>query len=120
MSKVILILKAKGNLVEKVITKRSKKGKSYQAKVWVKSPKSEGKIKVGTGVTAAGSKGKIVGGGIHGAYWKEQDSYRVKFENGTTQYISANKIKEGKDKDKRKFKMNNTSDVKILKEELKK
>ena len=35
------------------------------------------------------SLGLIVIGGTHGAYWKEQDAYRVEFDNGTTQYMPA-------------------------------
>ena len=29
----------------------------------------------------------IVKGGTHGSYWKEQDSYRIEFNNGTIQYM---------------------------------
>ena len=35
------------------------------------------------------SHGLIVGGGTHGSYWKEQDAYRIEFDNGTTQYMPA-------------------------------
>ncbi len=31
---------------------------------------------------------------IHGHYWKEQDSYSVRFENGTRQYIPAKYIRK--------------------------
>lgn len=29
-----------------------------------------------------------------GYYWKEQDSYRIRFENGTSQYIPAKYIRK--------------------------
>ena len=43
------------------------------------------------------TKGEIwdkEGKATHGIYWKKQDSYLVRFPNGTAQYISAEYIRK--------------------------
>lgn len=42
------------------------------------------------------SKGEVFDkeGATHGWYWKEQDSYLIKFDNDTTQYIPAKDMKK--------------------------